>query len=270
MENSPVSDFSKEAEKKPSESKEKDFAGGQSDDFLMPYLAELIHFIKNNLASVKSTAFLALDKPDSLEFKKCIAEDIGKIESVLNTLLNYININTPIVKSNTFHTIFEEIFAANEKQVRNKRVRIIKKYEKNLPETYVHDEQLRFILNSILQHAILSAPTDGTIEVLIKSFDFQSARDKMASLKRGEGFVEFIVAFPGVSKASKFPDGLTQRRGPEKESTNHLVLLLAKDILQRNRGTMTIEVDEGKPRTLITLRFPIERRKVIHYEPVSL
>jgi len=33
---------------------------------------------------------------------------------------------------------------------------------------------------------------------------------------------------------------------------------------------MTYEFDPKKPRTLITLRFPIERRKVVYYEPISI
>ena len=33
---------------------------------------------------------------------------------------------------------------------------------------------------------------------------------------------------------------------------------------------MAYEVDAKKPRALITLRFPIERRKVVYYEPIAL
>jgi hypothetical protein len=32
---------------------------------------------------------------------------------------------------------------------------------------------------------------------------------------------------------------------------------------------MTFQVDKKKPRTLITLRLPIERRKVIYFEPIT-
>ena len=55
-----------------------------------------------------------------------------------------------------------------------------------------------------------------------------------------------------------------------KEEAAKLILQLVKEILQRNHGSMTYEVDLKKPRTLITLSFPIERRKVIYYEPISI
>ena len=274
-ENDPLTLFLTEAEKKPPESKEKNLTDGQKDSFLMPFLTELIHFIKNNLASIQNTALVAIDKAEDLEFKRyshrSVTEDIKKIDSVLNTLLNYININTPIVKSNTLYVIFEEILEANEKQLRNKKIRILKKYEKDLPETYIHDEQVRFILNSVFQYAMLSVPLDGTIEVLIKSFDFQNGADgKTISPKRNEGFIEVIVGFVGDKKQVKPFESVSESQAAQKEETNHLILQLARDILQKNRGTMAFELDEKKPRALITLRFPVDRRKVVYYEPISI
>jgi nitrogen-specific signal transduction histidine kinase len=273
--NDPLTLFLTEAEKKPSESKEKNLMDGQKDTFLMSFLTELIHFIKNNLASIKNSALVAIDKAEDLEFKRVshrsVTEDIKKIDSVLNTLLNYININTPIVKSNTLYVTFEEILEANEKQLRNKKIRILKKYEKDLPETYIHDEQVRFILNSVFQYAMLSVPVDGTIEVLIKCFDFQNGVDgKMISPKRNEGFIEVIVGFVGDKKQAKPLESVSESQAAQKEDTNHLILQLARDILEKNRGTMTFELDEKKPRALITLRFPIDRRKVVYYEPISI
>jgi hypothetical protein len=267
--------FLTEAEKKPAESLGKNLIDGQKDTFLMSFLTELINFIKNNLASIKNTAFLAFDKADDLEFKKyshrSITEDIKKIDSVLNTLLNYININTPIIKSNTLHIILEEILEANEKQLRNKKIKILKKCEKELPETYIHDEQVRFILNSVFQYAMLSVPLDGTIEILIKSFDFQETiAGETISHKRNEGFIEVLISFMGDEKMLKPFENVSENQAIQKGETNHLILQLAKDILQKSRGTLTFEVDEKKLRTLITLRFPIERRKVVYYEPISI
>jgi hypothetical protein len=36
-------------------------------------------------------------------------------------------------------------------------------------------------------------------------------------------------------------------------------------MIQKNQGVMTFEVNEKRPRTLISLKFPMERRKVIYY-----
>jgi len=189
----------------------------------------------------------------------------------LNSLLNYIHINTPIVKSNTLSNILEEVLDANEKQIERKKIRIFKKCEKDLPETFIHDEQIRFILNSILQYAILSTPFGGTIGFLIKSFDFPNARpDKLISPERNGGYIEAAVGFMGDREPSDPSKNVQGKPATQKEETTKLILQLVKEILQKNRGGMTYEVDPKKPRTLITLRFPIERRKVVYYEPISI
>jgi light-regulated signal transduction histidine kinase (bacteriophytochrome) len=284
MENSP---FEAEAEANPldsflntsgsdnTESREKDPPRDQDTPFMSSFLPELIHSIKNTLISIKNTSQLSANKFNDVEFRKyaqkSIAEDIKQIDSVLNSLLNYIHINTPITKSNTISLVLEEVLGANEKQIQCKNIKIFKKCEKDLPETFIHDEQMRFIFNSILQYAILSTPSEGTIGFLIKSFDFHNAGpDKKISPERNGGYIEAAIGFMGGKDSTEQPEDTPGKSADAKEEAAKLILQLVKEILQRNHGSMTYEVDQKKPRTLITLRFPIERRKVIYYEPISI
>jgi hypothetical protein len=188
------------------------------------------------------------------------------MDTVLNSLLNYISINTPIVKSDTLNIILEGILEANEKLINHKKIKIIKKLEKDLPETILHDEQVRYISNSILQYAILSTPPQGTIGFLIKSLDGQrETPDEKTSLKNNGAYVEVDIGFMGNNKS----DGQSEN-GSGKEESIHLILELVKEIIRKDRGMMTFQVDKKKPRTLITLKLSIERRKVIYYEPISI
>ena len=57
-------------------------------------------------------------------------------------------------------------------QLEDKKIKIFKKLEKDLPETVVHDEQLKYILNALLQYAIPSIPPHGSIGFLTKSFEY--------------------------------------------------------------------------------------------------
>jgi hypothetical protein len=56
----------------------------------------------------------------------------------------------------------------------------------------------------------------------------------------------------------------------QKEERLNLILEMVRETLQKNHGSLAYEVDPKKPRALITLRFPIERRKVVYYEPIAL
>jgi hypothetical protein len=265
--------FMNKSEKKQIEEKEPPPSTDQDSPFLSSFLVELINNIKNTLASIKHFTILSEEKLDDAEFRKfsqkSVSEDIKKIDSVLNSLLNYININTPIIKTNTVNFLLEEVLEANEKQLLDKRIKIYKKCDKVLPETFIHDEQVKFILNSVLQFAILSTPVNGSIGFLIKSFDIQNGTaDKKSPLEKN-GYVEVAVGFMGEKLRN--PTGPSSDSVPlQKEDSANLILQLVKEILQKNFGMMKFEVDEKKSRTLVTLRFPIERRKVIYYEPINL
>jgi light-regulated signal transduction histidine kinase (bacteriophytochrome) len=258
-----------------SESKEKDPPRDQDSPFMSSFLPELIHSIKNTLISIKNISELSAEKFSDVEFRKysqrSITDDIKRIDSVLNSLLNYIHINTPITKSNTISLILEEVLEANEKQIQRKNIKIFKKCERDLPETFIHDEQMRFILNSILQYAILSTPREGTIGFLIKSFDFMNGTPGIkTSPERNGGYIEAAIGFTGGKEPTEQPKDTPGKSADQKEEPIKLILQLVKEILQKNHGSMTYEYDPKKPRTLITLRFPIERRKVVYYEPISI
>ncbi len=267
--------FLKKAGLDPIQSKEKDFARDQDNPFISSFLVELIHSIKNTLISIKNTSSLSADRFSDAEFRKIaqksITEDIKQIDSVLNSLMNYININAPIIKSNTISNILEEVLEANKKQIECKKIKIFKKCEKDLPETFIHDEQMRFILNSILQYSILSTPPGGTIGFLIKSFNFHDGGpDGQISPEQNGGYIEAAVGFMGDEEPSDLLKNAQGNRSVQKEETTKLILKLVREILQKNRGGMAYEVDPKKPRTLVTLRFPIERRKIVYYEPISI
>ena len=275
-EDNPLDLFSNKADSNPMEkSLGKDPPDKEATSFFSSFLPELIQSIKNTLISIKNTSLLSTDKFNDAEFRKyaqgSIAEDIKRIDSVLNSLLNYIHINTPITKSNTISIILEEVLEANEKQILSKRIKIIKKCEKDLPETFIHDEQVRFILNAVLQYSMLSTPVEGTIGFLIKSFDFQNGgSDGKISPERNGGYIEAAIGFTGSKVSAEGSKDIPSSGPTQKEEAAKLILELVREILQRNHGSMAHEVDPKKPRTLITLRFPIERRKVVYYEPISI
>lgn len=273
--NNPFASFLKEAGAKPSKSGEKLSPDEQTTPFSSTLLIELVQRIKNTLTSIKNFTFLSIDKFNDPEFRKYslnhVNEDIKKIDSVLNTLLNYISIDTPIIKSNTLPLILEGVLETNERQIEDKRIKIFKRLEKDLPETSLHDEQVRFILHSVLQYAILSSPLNGTIGFLVKSFDFQKeAAENKVPFENSGGYIEVAVGFVGGKKPGGEEVSGLEISAAQKEKPIDLILQLVKEIIQRNSGAMTFQVDQKKARTLISLKFPVERRKVIYYEPITV
>jgi K+-sensing histidine kinase KdpD len=273
-EDNPIDSFLRKDELKPRESKKEGPPNERGPSFMDSFLIELVHSIKKTLASVYQATVLTMDRYDDVEIRKRshtqVKEDINKIDSVLNSLLNFINVNTPIIKTNTLYVILEEILEVNDKQLRQKNINISKTYEKDLPDTFVHPEQVRFILHYVLQYAILSTPPNGTIGLLMKSCDIpEGTVAEKTSPENNRRYIEVMIASNGNRKPADQLENRLETQEDQKEGMTDLILKLAKEILQRNHGMM-IETHGKRFETLIALRFPIERRKVVYYEPIAL
>jgi nitrogen-specific signal transduction histidine kinase len=268
----PLDSFLKKDEVKPTESKKEGLPSEQGPSFMSSFLIELVHSLKKTLASIYQATVLTMDRYDDVEIRKRshtqVKEDIIKIDSVLNSLLNFINVNTPVIKTNTLYVILEEILEANDRQLQQKNIKIHKRYEKDLPDTFIHPEQVRFILHYVLQYAILSTPPNEIIGFLMKSSDNGRGAEKTLSEDKRR-YIEVMIGFNGNGKPVNQLENLSETPEDQKEGTTDLILILAKEILERNHGRM-IETHGKGSETLIVLRFPIERRKIVYYEPIAL
>ncbi len=274
IEDNPVDPFLKEEAVKPTEPKKEDLPENQAPSFMDSFLIELVHNIKNALASIYHATVLTVDKYDDVEIRKWsqaqVKGDIKKIDSVLNSVLNFINISTPITRTNVLYTILDEILEANEKGLQQKNIKIIRRCERDLPDTFIHPEQVRFILHSVFQYAILSTSPNESIGFLMRSSDFHNgAGAEKPSPENKRKYIEVMVGFNGNGKAVNPLESLPDTPRDQKGGMADLILKLAKEVLQGNHGMMVETHGEGL-KTLINLRFPVERRKVVYYEPISI
>ena len=195
-----------------------------------------------------------------------MTEDIDKTDLLLSGLLNYFQVATPIKKVNTVNALIEEVLEENKVQLEEKRAHLFKKLEENLPEIIVPDEQLKYILRSVLQYIILSIPPNGNIELLTTSSLFQ--RDPggtQAFFERFGGYIEISVAFLGEPAAA-----LRRTPIPQKDGALEFMLRLVKGMVLKNWGKMNFETDKKEGKTALSLRFPLERRNVVFYEPIRM
>jgi hypothetical protein len=187
---------------------------------------------------------------------------------LLSGFLNYVRVTTPIKKVNTVNALIEEVLEKNKASWGRKGARLFKRLEENLPEIIVPDEQLKYILDFILQYAILSTPPGGNIALLTKSFVFQGEiPGPQVFFEKYGGYIEISVAFSGDREpAGPWPAVLGQLLTSQKGEPLELMLRLVKGMVLRNWGKMNLEKNEKNRRTTFSLRFPIERRKVVSCE----
>jgi hypothetical protein len=247
-------------------------SNGQNGFSLSAHYVELFNRIKASLAAMQAYAFILRDNSKDKElgehFYKIVNADIEQTISLLNCFNDYINFSTPVVKSNTVNTLIEEVTQKHGSQFEEKKIRIIKKqFEKDLPETILPDEQLRYILNSIIECILLSIPLHGSIGFLTRSFDTEAlTSEEKKQLQKDGKYLEILVVSTGGEKSGEpieIVPGMPSH--PQQEEATELILKLAKEIIRKNRGMMRQKVYEDKRMTFISLILPIEKRNVVRY-----
>jgi len=193
-----------------------------------------------------------------------IAKDIHKTDLLVNGLLDYFQVISPIRKTNTVNILIEEVLRKHQVQLQEKGVNLIKKLEKDLPEIVIPDKQLRFILNSILQYAVALMPSHETLGFLTQSFVLEEQPPGQTLFRKGEPYVETTLFFTGFRKPVEPFGRRTEIEGIQKEDSLDLVLRLVKELVHRNRGVMKLQGDEKETKLSISLGFPVERRTVFH------
>jgi nitrogen-specific signal transduction histidine kinase len=242
--------------------------------FLYSFFSEVVNRVKNTLGSIRTFTHLSRDKLDNKEFKeyflKLINEDVEEIESVLNSLLGYVKINTPVIKSNTVHLVTEEALKKNENRLAGRNIKIVKRFGQNLPETVVPEQQLRYILNSLVEYAIALTVPNGSIGFMTKTLVVEKEIDETQTLFQKDGqCIEIVIVFTGPRKRAEKLETVLGTSPVRKEEVVDLKLLLVQEIIRKNRGIMKYDVDVKTPRTYMSLRFPVERRKVVYYPPID-
>jgi hypothetical protein len=253
-------------------SKEESSPEGKIRLSLPIYFVELFNRIKASLSAMQAFAFLSRENFKDRElgehFYKIVDEDITKTISLINFFNDYINFSTPVVKRDTVNTLVEEVIKKHERQFEEKKIKIMKKqFEKDLPETILPDEQLRYILNSVIQYALLSTPAGGSIGFLTRFLDTETLKGKEWSQLQKDGrYLEVLVVSAGYDKSDEEAGvipGVESSR--QEEEAGELILKLAREIIEKNRGMMRYKVYEDKPMTFISMVLPVERRSVVRY-----
>lgn len=243
----------------------------QNAPFLTSFFIDLIQRIKNSLASIRNYTQISRGKFSDMEFGeyyyRTVTGDIEKMDMVLNSLLDYIKVHTPIRKVNTIHNIVEEVLKKHQTKLEEKGIKVLKKLEKDLPETIVPDEQLKYIIGSVLQYAIALTPSNWNLGLSTRSITLEKEAGEVHSLFKKDGkYVEISVVFPGYQRPS---EPVLETTTLQKEEASNLILRFVKEVVLRNQGTMKMGSDEKKTKTYIFVRFPVERRKVVYYQSVN-
>jgi hypothetical protein len=256
---------------KPSSPAEKESSSNTHYSSLFPLLLELIDRTRGSLAAMKTLAFYSRENFKDRDlgdyFYRVVSEDIEKTISLLDCFCEYINVNTPVKKSDTIHNLIEEVLRENQNELVNKKIKIIrKKFDPELPESTLTDEQLRFIFNSIFQYILFSISQNGRIGILTRSIDSQEwAGEQKTLLQKNLKYIEVMIVSTQLDPRGQPMEAISPLPNDDQEKKMDLILQMVKKTLEKNRGAMDTQWEVQKGMTLISLILPIERRNVFQF-----
>jgi hypothetical protein len=253
---------------------EPDFSDEKSIPLSPLFLLETLRDIKKTVGSIYKIGLLSMEKSNNNEDRehswRAMTQGFDQIVSIVNMLSSYINVTSPIVKKNTIHCILEEILESNEKKLHARQIELTKTLEEELPETIFQDEQVRFILNLVLQYVILSTPSSGRIEIVTQFVNNQKEQDLSSVDPLKSKYSEILISSSHPNYPLSESPGAPEVPKIEREGTSHFILRLVREMIRRNQGMIDFQMDQMKSRTRISLKFPVERRRVAYYRPVNL
>lgn len=218
-----------------------------------------------NLTEVARTRFS--DEEFGGFFYRSVSKDIEEADLLLDSFIQFLSVNAPLKKRGTVHRLIEEVLKKYQVQLDEKKVRLSKKYEEDLPETTVPDDLLSYILDSVLQYGISAVGAGGNMEFSTKSSRLEkgvSVRQRV--LRKDERYIEIELVLKGSEKQGEQFLGTPIFR---EDPLNIMLLWLVREVVRKNQGIMKLEKDEKQGRIFISLWFPSERREIVYYPPID-
>lgn len=225
------------------------------------FLVDLISSVSRSLKEVIHRAQIYEKKYANNGLNECflqIRSDLAKIEVLFENLLQYNKIVTPMRKKNTVHNLIETILKKYQPVFEKRETLIFRRFEKDLPEVIVPEEQLGYILNSVLQYILGSLPCGGGISFSTKSFLIQeNEKERKPLLEQNTRWVEILLVFTRYGSSTEKAKSLI---GIEERQTDQnpldLILQLAKKMVDKNSGLMTFELAVERNKSSISIVLP--------------
>ena len=107
---------------------------------------------------------------------------------------------------------------------------------------------------------------------MTRSFSLQRGAGGVQALFEKVGrYIEILVVFASDMRPPR-GSGIVLEGvlSPEEDQTFNLILRLVYEVVMMNQVMMKFETDEKKTKMTLSLRFPVERRRVFFYETISI
>lgn len=234
--------------------------------------AGVCHEILNPLNIISGHAqALLMERGDDIFLKEdlnSIMEEIGRIEKIISGLLKFSRKGDVELKFVSINEELESVLLIVEKDMRLGNIRIVRKYDHNLPKTLLDPDRMRQVFLNIINNARYAMPDGGILTITttpVRKDRRKRRRNEppanLSSAKdQGIPFLRIMFADTGMGIKKEYMDKLFDpffTTKPEDKGTG-LGLSVCYTIVEKHSGSLEVESEYGHGATFI-IDLPFDR-----------
>jgi signal transduction histidine kinase len=204
------------------------------------------HGLRNPLASIRSSAELALEDQPSESLRESLTDIVGQSDRLEGWIREFLSSARPMaaeLEQVAIDEVIGECVEVFDAQLERQHIRKGLEVERDLPAVQGNAASLRQVLNSLIANAVEAMPEGGDLEI-------SACRDDDA------GQVRICISDSGQGVPEQQADKLFQPFSTSKGTGLGVGLYLARRIIDRHRGTLELSTPAGGG-TLATIHIPV-------------
>ena len=229
--------------------------------------AGMAHEIKNPLVTIKTFTQLLPERYDDEDFRdtfsSLLSHEVGRIDRIVNQLLNFARPSKPSLAPDHMHRIITACTDLIQEQLKQKQIRLemILRAENDL--VYADADQLEQVYVNFFLNALdaMSELKEGTLTITTNVVERNHAEDSTLEAKRYQAQgIEVCVSDTGKGISQ---DNLARIFDPfftTKGEGTGLGLAVTHGILMEHRAVVNVDSD-GRSGTTFRVVFPLLRRQ---------
>jgi signal transduction histidine kinase len=194
-----------------------------------------IYYLKRRLGASE----MAQSNPRIGQFLQVIEDEVAHSNQIITDLMGFARISSPSLSSANLGETIQDMLSSIE--VRN-NVRIVKRFEPELPEVLADPEQLRRVFINLTMNAQEAMPDGGELTI---------------STRRVNGFAEAAFSDTGIGIPDENLKKVFDPLFTTKTKGTGLGLAVCQEIVTRHRGTIGVASKPGEG-TTFTVRLPCQ------------
>lgn len=227
--------------------------------------AGMAHEIKNPLVAIKTFTQLLPERYQDDEFRNSfsslVGQEIDRIDSIVNQLLNFVRPTKAVLSPTPLHKILDKSLLLFQHQLRRKNITLVRSLSANNDMIQAHAAMLEQAFINFILNAVDAMESGGKLLVSTSIVEQGSYKLDFKELESPQTYLQVTIEDTGKGIRSEDIPNIFDPFFTTKSSGTGLGLSVSHQIIQEHKGTIEIKSQLMKG-TTFRLLFPLVQEEV--------